>query len=117
MATLAMRGRSTDATVLTEDLEIDGSIDAAEDLSIHGAVRGPIRCEGAIDIAASGRVEGVVHAHAVRVAGTLAGDVHATERIELAAGCRVRGDLRAPRIAIAEGAVFQGRVEMSLVES
>jgi len=48
----------------------------------------------------------------VRISGRVTGNVAATDRVEVAASGILEGDIAAPRIVIAEGAFFKGRVEM-----
>ena len=59
-----------------------------------------------------GVVQGPVTAQVVRVSGRVQGSIQATERIEVAPSGSVEGDMAAPRVVIAEGAFFKGRVEM-----
>jgi len=44
------------------------------------------------------------------------GDVICVERISVSAGARVVGDLRAPDVAIAHGAIVDGRVDRRALE-
>ena len=44
--------------------------------------------------------------------GQLVGNVTVKEKFELRAGGSMQGNLKAPRIAMADGAIFSGKVEM-----
>ena len=57
-------------------------------------------------------MEGPVSAPVVRISGRVTGNVAASDRVEVAASGILEGDIAAPRIVIAEGAFFKGRVEM-----
>jgi cytoskeletal protein CcmA (bactofilin family) len=46
------------------------------------------------------------------VAGRIVGNVTAAERVELLPSAVLEGNIRAPKIAIAEGAQFKGSVDM-----
>jgi hypothetical protein len=48
----------------------------------------------------------------VVVAGTVSGEITATERIEIRPSARISGNLAAPRMAMHEGAIFEGRCAM-----
>ncbi len=48
----------------------------------------------------------------VVVAGKLAHNVFATHTVHLQASAELHGDIEAPRVAIDEGAVFEGQVRM-----
>jgi cytoskeletal protein CcmA (bactofilin family) len=58
-------------------------------------------------------VRATVHAAAVVVSGELVGDCTASNRVEIQATGRLMGNIRAPKIVIAEGAVFRGNSDMS----
>jgi cytoskeletal protein CcmA (bactofilin family) len=92
---------------------IKGELHAQEDVTIAGRVEGTIHVDGhTVTVHAGGHVAGDITARAVIVAGTVDGHVRAAERLQLQASADVRGDLAAPRIGIADGASFEGRVEM-----
>ena len=52
-------------------------------------------------------------AASVVVHGQLVGNITATDSVEVAATGMMEGDIRAPRVALAEGARFRGRIDMS----
>jgi hypothetical protein len=76
-------------------------------------VQGRIRLDGRAVVGPAGIVRGLISARAVVVAGTVEGDVRGSERVEVAASAKLLGDIAAPRVTIAEGAFFKGKVEMS----
>jgi len=47
------------------------------------------------------------------VNGTLEGDIEAAGQVELGRESRMTGDIKAAGLAIAEGCVFQGKIDMS----
>jgi cytoskeletal protein CcmA (bactofilin family) len=81
-------------------------------VQIDGQVDGEIELEGQVTIGEGGRLVGQVVARSVRVAGTVEGNLRATERIELLASGSIEGDVLTPRLAIHEGGLCRGRVEM-----
>lgn len=95
-------------------LFIKGEVTGSEDLIVEGRVEGKIDLKDHnLAIAKSGRVNAEIHARSVTVNGEVSGNVHADEKVELAETGRVVGDLFAPRVAISDGAQFQGSVDMS----
>lgn len=92
---------------------IRGELIAEEDVTIAGRVEGTIRIEGhGVTVNAGGHVAADIEARAIVVAGTVKGRLVAQERIDLRDGADVEGDLVAPRIGVADGARFNGGVEM-----
>ena len=91
---------------------IQGQITGPTELLVEGEVEGEIRVEAAVMIGSEGVVQGPIRAQAVRVSGRVVGSVQATERVEIGPTGSLEGDIAAPRVVIAEGAFFKGRVEM-----
>jgi cytoskeletal protein CcmA (bactofilin family) len=95
-------------------LIIKGHITASEDVTIAGRVEGSIAVPGHLLVIAPGaELAAEVDAASVRVAGALIGNVMASRRLEILQTGSVEGDVVAQRVAIADGAHVQGRVETS----
>ena len=58
-------------------------------------------------------VKGDSRARSIVVEGTVEGDLYALESISIRPTARVMGNLLAPRVAIADGANFNGKVDMA----
>lgn len=78
---------------------------------VDGEVDGEILCRGTLTLGETARVRGVLEVDELIVAGFLDGDATARKRIELTPTARVKGTLRAPRLALADGCVVEGRCE------
>jgi cytoskeletal protein CcmA (bactofilin family) len=65
-----------------------------------------------LTIGPNGRIKAQVFAKTVVILGTVHGNVTASEKVDIREGASVAGDVAAPRVAIAEGAQFQGGVDM-----
>ena len=89
-----------------------GAVTGATDLLVEGEIQGEIRVDAAVTVGAEGVVEGPITARVVRVSGRVVGSVTASDRVEVSPSGSLEGDIAAPRIVIAEGAFFKGRVEM-----
>jgi len=96
-------------TVIGSSIVIDGEISGDEDLVILGTVKGRI---GLVE--SSGVIEADIETANVEVSGQVTGNISASEKVELKADCKVTGDIRAPRILIADGAIFKGNVDMDM---
>jgi cytoskeletal protein CcmA (bactofilin family) len=91
---------------------IKGELTAREDLVVAGRVEGTISVTGHLVVVEAGaHVVGDIAATGIVVAGTVHGSLLAEERIRAEAGADLHGDLSAPRIAVADGAVVNGRIE------
>ena len=91
---------------------IKGELTAQEDLVIAGRVEGTISVTGHLVVVEAGaHVAGDVTAAGIVVSGSVHGSLLAEERIKAEAGADLQGDISAPRIAVADGAVVNGRIE------
>jgi cytoskeletal protein CcmA (bactofilin family) len=113
----ARDGRGEDAEsshipVLGKTLLFRGELSAEEDVILQGRVEGSIRHARNLIIGTDGSVLGDVHASHLTVEGLVEGDLHCSEAVVVKATAQVRGNIFAPRVAIMEGATFNGRVEM-----
>jgi cytoskeletal protein CcmA (bactofilin family) len=99
-------------SVLGPTLRFRGELSAQEDLIVQGSVEGSITHTQNLTIGTDGSMTGNVRARVIVVDGKVDGDLYATESVNIRATAKVKGNLYAPRIAIQDGAFFQGQVEM-----
>jgi cytoskeletal protein CcmA (bactofilin family) len=96
-----------------QSISIKGELTGAEDLTLEGKVEGKISFpDNVLTIGAGATVTAEVVAKTVVVLGKLHGNVSATEKFELRAGGAMQGNLKTPRISMADGSVFDGKIEM-----
>ena len=96
-----------------KSIVVRGELHGGEDLTIEGQVEGEITlAQHVLTVGTHGRIRAHVFAKSVVVRGEVVGDIEATERVSISAEATVDGDIRAPRVAIAEGARFHGGIDM-----
>jgi cytoskeletal protein CcmA (bactofilin family) len=110
----AQAARPGAQTVIGTGFVVDGEITGSENVLVHGTVKGRVTLREGLVVDAGGNVEADVETATLEVAGQLTGNVSASERVELKAESRVTGDIRAPRILIADGALYQGSIDMDV---
>lgn len=100
------------STTIGRHLRITGSLTADEPVSITGVLTGDVLVANhAVTVATGGRVEGAVTARVITVQGGLAGRLVARDVVRVLEGATVNADIAAPKLALEEGAVFNGRVD------
>lgn len=98
-------------TYIGPSLSIEGDLEGADELVIAGSVKGNTVTGRDVSIEKGGQVHASVQAESLRVSGHLEGSVDARGRVELSGEGHLEGDVKAPRIAIADGARFKGHIE------
>lgn len=95
------------ATLVAENMTIEGGIAGDGELHIDGVVRGDIRV-AKLTIGETGHVEGTITAESVENRGRIVGAVTA-KQVRLHATAYVDGDVTHEQLAMELGAFFQGR--------
>ena len=92
---------------------IKGELSGSEDLTIEGQVEGQIELKQHIlTVGPHGRVRGQIFAKVVVVLGEVVGNIKASDKVSIRETGALEGDIVAPRVAIAEGARFRGKIDM-----
>ena len=99
-------------TYIGPGVKIKGEVSADVEMVVDGEVQGRMELEQSLTVGSNGVVNGDIVAKTVKVGGSVVGNVRGTERFELLPSGRIEGDVVSPRVVIAEGAFFKGKVEM-----
>jgi cytoskeletal protein CcmA (bactofilin family) len=102
---------ATNVTVIGRTTRVRGRVTGAVDLEVQGFVEGEIAVGGDVTIDTNGMVGAGIHGRRLVVRGAVKGDLVGDESVFLESGARVVGDVRAPRVAIAPGALVRGYVQ------
>lgn len=105
--------RAKATTLIAAGTRVTGQITGATEVHIDGEVEGDVHVEDTVVVGPQGRVKGQISARTVRVGGKVAGNLSGFERVEVLPSGSTEGDISAPRVVIAEGAFFKGKVEMN----
>lgn len=95
-----------EGTTLRGEFELNGL------LRIDGTFFGTVKTSGKVLVGKNGRAECTIIAGTVVIGGKVRGDVIADERITLLSTGEVIGNIKAPRLVIEEGVVFNGTCEV-----
>ncbi|HYQ86711.1 MAG TPA: polymer-forming cytoskeletal protein [Bacteroidota bacterium] len=100
-------------SIITAGTICEGKLRSPGSIRIEGRVVGEIVAAQTVSIGSSGEVEGNVSAKTVTVGGKINGGVLAQEKLVFESKAVVRGDVRAAKLVIDEGALFDGKCIMS----
>jgi cytoskeletal protein CcmA (bactofilin family) len=107
-----MGGERRGAAWIGKSLFVRGDVISSEDLVIDGTFEGTIEVgDHALTIGPTAEVKADLVAKTITIHGAVVGNVTARERLDLRANASVDGNVRAPRFAMADGAVLRGSVE------
>jgi cytoskeletal protein CcmA (bactofilin family) len=104
------------STLIGETITVTGNVSGDEDLTIRGRVEGSVSIAKTLVVEGGGVVKAEVHARNCVISGVVVGNISATESVEITREARMVGDISAPRVIIADGASFRGRIDMGEVD-
>ncbi len=97
---------------MDQGTEFRGELRFRQTFRVDGHIKGRIVSDNTLIVGETGNVEAEIDCGVVSIRGTVKGHIVGRERIELLEGAHVRATLVSPRLAIEEGAFFQGDCEM-----
>jgi cytoskeletal protein CcmA (bactofilin family) len=102
-----------EATRITQSISVKGEITGREDLFLDGEIHGSVKLTDAnVTVGPNGRVNADIDAREIEVHGKVHGALRARERVRIGHSADVRGEISTQRIAIEDGAVFHGTVDI-----
>jgi cytoskeletal protein CcmA (bactofilin family) len=104
------------STLIGETITVTGNVSGDEDLTIRGRLEGSVSIAKTLVVEQGGVVKAEIHARNCVISGVVVGNVSASESVEITREARMVGDIVAPRVIIADGAAFRGRVDMGDVD-
>jgi len=99
-------------TIVGNDTHIAGKVSVKGTIRIDGIVEGDVQADWVV-VGVSGKILGNTRARGMVVGGSVEGNIEATETVELKEKATMVGEIHAPKLAISEGAVFDGRARMT----
>jgi len=91
----------------------EGKLRTPGSIRIDGKIIGEVTAAQNISVGGSGDVDGNITAKNVTIGGKIKGMVVAQEKLVLETKAIVRGDIRAAKLVIDEGAMFDGKCMMA----
>jgi cytoskeletal protein CcmA (bactofilin family) len=93
---------------------VTGNIKSEGTVRVDGKIVGNISTQSDTAVGLTGIVEGAIEARNITVAGKVLGTLTAAQKLVLESKAVLKGELRAARLVIDEGAVFDGKSSMSV---
>jgi len=99
-------------TLISEGCKIEGTITGHGNFMISGEIVGDCDITGSVTLAKAGRWRGTINADSVIIAGVVEGKINASDRVEIGDTAKVTGTVCSNAIAVAEGAVVDGVMQV-----
>ena len=101
-------------SIIASGTKFKGTIKGHDSVRIFGRVEGKINCKQMVRVEKEGKIEGTVNSPFVIIEGEIKGNIESAERVELKAEGRVTGNINTDLLAIADGASFNGEIQMPM---
>jgi len=98
-------------TIVGNDTHIEGKVSVKGTIRVDGIVEGDVQADWVV-VGETGKILGNTRTRGMVVGGSVEGNIEATETVELRDKGTMVGEIHAPKLAISEGAVFDGRARM-----
>lgn len=99
--------------IVSQGSRFEGKITSSGSLRVDGQVNGDVALTGDLVIGSNGEIIGNIEAQTVTVGGRITGNINVKNKLVLEAKAKIKGDIRASKLVIDEGAVFDGKCDMS----
>jgi cytoskeletal protein CcmA (bactofilin family) len=107
------RSADSELSLIGSNTVIEGKINTEGSIRVDGKLVGDLVAKADAAIGLSGVIEGTVQATNISLAGKVTGSLTASEKLVLESKASVKGDIRASRLVVDEGAVFDGHCAMT----
>ncbi len=105
-------GSSEPFSLIDRNSSFDGTFTSERDLRIEGSAKGTIDCKGTLFVAEGSKVDAIVDAEHITIAGDLSGEIRCRGRLQVLPSGRLRGRVSTQSLIINEGAIYEGQLEM-----
>jgi cytoskeletal protein CcmA (bactofilin family) len=109
-------GKRKDSPVVTlgRETKFNGMLKFKETLRIQGQFKGTIEAGGDLVVDKDAVVEADhINVDSLTVYGDVTGDIFAVDKVDMMTGAKVRGDIKAARLRLADGVLFDGQCGMT----
>lgn len=99
-------------SVISSRASFKGKISTQTGARISGELLGNIDSQGLVWVEETGKIKGNIHSPYVILEGELEGDISSARHVEIRAKARMRGNIETELLAVEDGCVLEGRVDM-----
>lgn len=109
---LTSNSQDNTESVIGPSVHLEGNFTSSGNLVIGGSLTGSLTTGGDVRVLEGAKVQAIVSAVHVYVAGEIRGDVRASELLELSPTAKLYGNVEAKVLSVAPGATLHGKCTM-----
>jgi cytoskeletal protein CcmA (bactofilin family) len=113
----SLESSSTEMNLFGRGTVIEGTVRVENSIRVDGILKGKLVCKNTLTVGISGEIEGEIEAKNAIIGGKIKGKINVAEKLLLETKSSLIGELRASKLIIEEGAVFEGTSSMGVKES
>jgi len=102
-----------DLNLVGSGTTVEGKIKSKGSVRIDGRLIGEVYANENLFVGEGGEVEGTLSGQNITVGGKVKGSVNAGEKLVFESKSQVRGEIKAKKLVIDEGALFDGKCTMA----
>ena len=107
-------GSSTELNFLGGGTVVEGTIKTDHSVRVDGILKGKLICKKTLTVGVNGEIEGEIEAKNAIIGGKIHGKIKVAEKLVLESKSTLIGELKASKLLIDEGAVFEGTSKMGI---
>jgi cytoskeletal protein CcmA (bactofilin family) len=108
---------TTELNFIGRGTVIDGNIKTESSIRVDGAIKGKLICKNTVTVGDGGRIEGDIQAVNAIIGGKIKGKIIVSEKLVLESKSSLVGELKAKKLIIDEGSVFEGTSDMGVSQA
>jgi|GEM_PF-1118331 len=101
---------------LAEGTEFSGDLKFSDLLRIDGTITGTIFSDGELMVGQTGKIQGKIEVSSILISGSIEGTIIARQKVHIHSTGKFHGELYTPTLIVEEGALFDGKCNMSRPE-
>ncbi len=108
MGKLDIQPQANEICRISKGTKIEGVVCSSADVRIDGILEGTLHTKGKLVIGETSKIIGKIYCQSCDLWGTVEGDIYVEDLVNMKAECHLTGSIRAPKVGIEVGSVFNG---------
>jgi len=103
-------------TIIGPSVKVEGNFVSNGNIIIEGEVKGSIKSKKNLKVGEQAKIEANINVNNALISGEVRGNIKVKEKLQLTKSAKIFGDLDTKILSVAEGALINGKCNMSNVE-